>query len=143
MSRTGSHELAERVEEAVGIVVLEGSLRVEWVHLRPGGEAFTTDVSLNLVDEAGLVLAIIRDISALKQAETALRQANQKLNLLASITRHDMMNRLTALGGYVELTQEMTNDPDFLRELDNIKKLQADQEKLKQQTEEPAAGGAS
>jgi PAS domain S-box-containing protein len=94
----------------------KGSLRVEWVHLRPGGEAFTTDVSLNLVDEAGLVLVIIRDISDLKQAEAALRQANQKLNLLASITRHDMMNRLTALGGYVELTQEMTSDPD-LREI--------------------------
>jgi len=93
-----------------------GSLRIEWVHLRPGGEEFTSDVSLNLAEEAGLFLVIIRDISGLKQAEAALRQANQKLNLLASITRHDMMNRLTALGGYVELSQEMTSDPD-LREI--------------------------
>lgn len=93
-----------------------GSLRVEWVHRRPSGEEFTTDASLNLVEEPGLFLVIIRDISDRKQAETALRQANQKLNLLASVTRHDMMNRLTALGGYVELTQEMTSDPD-LREI--------------------------
>jgi PAS domain S-box-containing protein len=96
----------------------KGSLRVEWVHLRPGGEEFTTDVSLNRLDneDPHLLLAIVRDISDRKQAEAALRQANQKLNLLASITRHDMMNRLTALGGYVELSQEMTSDPD-LREI--------------------------
>jgi PAS domain S-box-containing protein len=96
----------------------KGSLRVEWVHLRPAGEEFTADVSLNRVQgpDGPLLLVIIRDISDRKQAEEALRQANRKLNLLTSITRHDMMNRLTALGGYVELSQEMTDDPD-LREI--------------------------
>ena len=107
---------SELMREHLTAAQEKGSLRVEWVHLRPGGEEFTTDVSLNLVEDAGLFLVIIRDISDRKQAEAALRQANQKLNLLASITRHDMMNRLTALGGYVELSQEMTSDPD-LREI--------------------------
>ena len=107
---------AELMRHHLETALETGSLRVEWVHLRPGGEEFTTDVSLNRVEEAGLFLAIIRDISDRKQAEEALRQANRKLNLLASITRHDMMNRLTALGGYVELSREMTSDPD-LREI--------------------------
>ncbi|MDD1657174.1 MAG: PAS domain S-box protein [Methanomicrobiales archaeon] len=109
---------ADLLQEHLKAAAEKGSLRVEWVHLRPGGEEFTTDVSLSRVQgpNGPLLLAIIRDISDRKQAEEALRQANRKLNLLASITRHDMMNRLTALGGYVELSRDMTSDPD-LREI--------------------------
>ncbi len=32
----------------------------------------------------------------------ALTRANEKLNLLSSITRHDILNQLTALSGYLE-----------------------------------------
>jgi PAS domain S-box-containing protein len=41
----------------------------------------------------------------------ALSQANKKLNLLQSITRHDILNQLTALGAYLELMKESINDP--------------------------------
>jgi PAS domain S-box-containing protein len=36
----------------------------------------------------------------------ALTRANEKLNLLSSITRHDILNQLTALSGYLELMGE-------------------------------------
>jgi PAS domain S-box-containing protein len=106
---------ADLMREYLRTALETGSLRVEWVHLRTGGEEFTTDVSLSRVQgpEGPLLLAIVRDITEQKRAEEALRQANRKLNLLASITRHDMTNRLTALGGYVELAREMTADPDL------------------------------
>jgi light-regulated signal transduction histidine kinase (bacteriophytochrome) len=32
--------------------------------------------------------------------------ANQKLNLLSSVTRHDILNKLTAVLGYLELARE-------------------------------------
>ena len=35
----------------------------------------------------------------------ALTRANEKLNLLSSITRHDILNQLTALSGYLELME--------------------------------------
>jgi len=54
------------------------------------------------------VIAIIEDISDQKNAERALLQANRKLNLLSSITRHDILNQLLALKGYLELA----GDPD-------------------------------
>jgi len=41
----------------------------------------------------------------------ALTQANRKLNLLSSITRHDILNKLTGLKGYVELMKMDFSDP--------------------------------
>ncbi len=42
----------------------------------------------------------------LRRSEDALRTANEKLNLLSNITRHDILNQITALKGYIELMQE-------------------------------------
>jgi signal transduction histidine kinase len=42
--------------------------------------------------------------------ETALREANKKLNLLSSITRHDIRNQLLSLTAYLELSKETLGD---------------------------------
>jgi len=44
----------------------------------------------------------------------ALAQANKKLNILSSITRHDILNKITALLAYIELSAELTKDPSLL-----------------------------
>jgi PAS domain S-box-containing protein len=41
--------------------------------------------------------------SELNRYALALAQANKKLNLLSNITRHDILNKLTGLQGYLEL----------------------------------------
>ena len=48
-------------------------------------------------------LLILRNITERKRAEMALDEANKKLNLLASITRHDILNQITALNCYLDL----------------------------------------
>jgi len=50
----------------------------------------------------------------LESSQKAFETANRKLNLLSSITRHDIRNQLMALLGYVELSREKTTDPDIL-----------------------------
>jgi signal transduction histidine kinase len=50
--------------------------------------------------------AAARDITERKQVEQALQLANKKLNLMAEITRHDIRNKLTVLGGYLSLLKE-------------------------------------
>jgi len=50
------------------------------------------------------------DITERKKVEEALRLANRKLNLLTSITRHDISNQLTVLQGYCELLEESEKD---------------------------------
>ena len=48
-----------------------------------------------------------------KMMETALGNANNKLQLMASITRHDLLNLLNSLQGYLELaTMDRYDKPD-------------------------------
>ncbi|OPX70725.1 MAG: putative diguanylate cyclase [Methanoregulaceae archaeon PtaB.Bin108] len=50
------------------------------------------------------------DIHARNLAEEALRQANDKLNLLASITRHDIKNQIFTLRAYLDFSKESRGD---------------------------------
>jgi signal transduction histidine kinase len=47
---------------------------------------------------------VAHDVTDRKHAEVALKLAHRKLNLLSSITRHDILNQLTVLDGYLELS---------------------------------------
>ena len=53
----------------------------------------------------------IQDLSRTKQNEDALTLSNRKLNILFGITRHDILNKLSALSGYNELLQNQMVDP--------------------------------
>ncbi len=48
----------------------------------------------------------------LKTAQEAYRRANAKLNLLNSVTRHDVLNQLTVLNGYLSLVETEITTPD-------------------------------
>jgi signal transduction histidine kinase len=52
-----------------------------------------------------------RNITKRKLAEDALHMINQKLLLLSGITRHDILNQLTALGLCLNLVTEENTDP--------------------------------
>jgi len=60
------------------------------------------------------IVGIIRDITERKKTELALQQALKKLNMLSSITRHDILNQLMGLRLYLELTKEREDDPELL-----------------------------
>ena len=66
---------------------------------------------------------VIRDISEQKLAQTALAEANRKLGLLNSITRHDIRNQLTALIGFVEVASRKRTDPAITEYLDKIQAI--------------------
>jgi len=48
---------------------------------------------------------IISDISERKKAESALSEANRKLNILSSISRHDILNQLSAAEMYIDIME--------------------------------------
>ena len=56
-------------------------------------------------------LETLEDITEQKTAEHTLKEVNKKLNLLAGITRHDILNQLTALIGYTEILRDEVKDP--------------------------------
>ena len=56
-----------------------------------------------------------------RRYEDAVQQAGKKLDLLARITRHDILNQLAVLYGYLELANERTKDRDILPLLDKAR----------------------
>jgi signal transduction histidine kinase len=61
------------------------------------------------------------DIAERKKVEASLATANQKLNLLSQITRHDISNRVFALLGDIDLAKEYAKD---VRLKDALEKLE-------------------
>ncbi len=62
-----------------------------------------------IFDEHGVVTeyqSVGRDITEMKHADEAILEANNKLNLLSSITRHDILNQLTVLMMLEEFLKE-------------------------------------
>ena len=80
----------------------------------PGGERWTDTLLVPLRgrnNEITGVMGITRDITQRKKTEEALAVTNRKLNLLSSITRHDILNQLMALRTYLELSLDYSTDP--------------------------------
>ncbi|WFN33781.1 PAS domain S-box protein [Methanogenium sp. S4BF] len=69
--------------------------------------------------ENGVVVGIqgvFLDITDLKMMDAALKKANKKLNILSSITRHDILNQITSMNLYLELIEGDAADSEKLRE---------------------------
>jgi len=54
--------------------------------------------------------AVGRDITAQKNAESALVQAHRNLGVMNTITRHDILNQLTAVFNFLELARQSNYD---------------------------------
>jgi signal transduction histidine kinase len=78
-------------------------------------------------DETGRPLrmtGITQDITEIRQYQEALKEANRKLNLLSSVTRHDILNQITGLSGYTHLLGEMLpEDPAMQKYIDRVMEL--------------------
>jgi PAS domain S-box-containing protein len=74
------------------------------------GTAFWVSLTVRLrTDDHGEYAGtegIIRDISKRKKAEEALKSALKKLNMLSSITRHDILNQIMGLRAFLEISKE-------------------------------------
>ena len=82
-----------------------------WAHL--SAQTVTLD------GEEEIILAV-NDLTDRKTAE-ALKAANKKLGILSGITRHDLLNKFTAISAYLELMENI-DDEDKLVQL--IRKLE-------------------
>ncbi|HWQ68167.1 MAG TPA: PAS domain S-box protein [Methanospirillum sp.] len=63
------------------------------------------------------VVGVTRDISLRRQGEERLRSANRQLNLLTSITRHDILNKISVIYTYLEVAEMKFSDPELLEYL--------------------------
>ncbi|QLH74332.1 MAG: PAS domain-containing protein [Methanomassiliicoccales archaeon] len=85
-----------------------------------GDEHFEVEVSPILDQRNSLVgrMVLIRDITLRKVFEKDAKMTHEKLDLLNSITRHDIKNQLVILDGRINLARSKVSDPEVLRHLD-------------------------
>jgi PAS domain S-box-containing protein len=76
-----------------------------------------------VTDKPSHIANVSLDITERKRAEEALILAGKKLNLLNSITRHDINNQLSAMLVYLDLAQEMSDNPTIKEFLDKLKRV--------------------
>ncbi|MHB8164683.1 MAG: PAS domain-containing sensor histidine kinase, partial [Methanoregula sp.] len=60
---------------------------------------------------------------SISRSKNALKIANRKLNLLSGITRHDVLNQLMALSGYVDLSGRCSQDAQFQQLLEKEQRI--------------------
>jgi PAS domain S-box-containing protein len=75
--------------------------------------AWATKAIFNAKGKLDEFLVVGMDITDRRQGESALQQINAKLNLVSSIARHDILNRLTVIYGIISLLQEKITDPTY------------------------------
>jgi signal transduction histidine kinase len=114
-------EIAQAIRKDASIAGREIRLR-----RKDGSEIWVSAQAWNLKDSKNpLIEGFILDVtenrvleqemqyhdSEMNRYALALAQVNKKLNLLSSITRHDILNKLTGLQGYLELMKQEYPDP--------------------------------
>jgi PAS domain S-box-containing protein len=98
-------------QEAFTQLKTNGYIRYEDLPLETNtGRSIAVEFVSNvyLVGDKKIIQCNIRDITARKRTEEALALANKKLNLLSSITRHDIVNKLNVLEAYFELSRSQS-----------------------------------
>jgi len=76
-----------------------------------------------IFDKNGILVeyqSVGRDITDRKRADEALYRANRQLKILTSITRHDILNKVLVLLGYIQLIKNKSADPAVIRFLEHL-----------------------
>jgi signal transduction histidine kinase len=95
-----------------------------WEEIR-GERKYLSVIAARIYDNYGQVAGVIesiRDITSHKMAEEALLMANKKLNLLSSVTRHDINNKIMICQGHLYLLEEAGLSSEDLESLSAIKR---------------------
>ncbi len=81
-------------------------------------------VSISVVLDPGagteFAVVMIEDVTERRLYAEALRRANAKLNVLNTMTRHDISNQLTSAIGYLSLVRELNENSSLISGLDHV-----------------------
>jgi PAS domain S-box-containing protein len=78
------------------------------------GEIRNLDLIIGIISGTNQYVASMEDITDTILSRKILELVNKKINLLSSITRHDILNQLMVLKGYLSLSTTMVENPVLL-----------------------------
>jgi PAS domain S-box-containing protein len=96
------------------------------IHTISGSERWVWEQGLGVFSSKGDLLAIegfITDITDRKNAEEIIKKANKQVALLTSITRHDIINQINSLQGYISILKKRNTDPKNTDVLTKVKEI--------------------
>ncbi|PKL60062.1 MAG: hypothetical protein CVV33_04635 [Methanomicrobiales archaeon HGW-Methanomicrobiales-4] len=115
------HIVAEEVENAIHTTDPDFLSQQEHRIIRGDGEIRYVTVRLRVTKDAqGRTIkthGVNQDITTRRKSEEAIRKANRQLNLLTSITRHDILNNISVVYAYLDLAKQKVEDPELLEYL--------------------------
>ncbi len=105
-----------RFDTLLGTITPESPVGSITIRIQTNGESrrWLSWVIRGIFSDSGSVAeyqAVGRDVTWQKQMEDSLAQTNRKLNLLSSITRHDVLNQIIILKGFLQLGRRARGDP--------------------------------
>ncbi|MFC6862621.1 PAS domain S-box protein [Halomicroarcula sp. GCM10025817] len=104
----------EAAAEVVATIQETGSWEGELQAVRQDGTTFTAYCSASYVendaDEPIALMSSFVDITERKKQERKLRQANEELEMLNHVVRHDIRNDMAVILGWAELLEEHVDD---------------------------------
>jgi len=105
----------EKVRSALG----EGPQTFEWMSRRTNGELFWSEVVLKSARIGGRprVLAVVRDVSARREAEQQLRISLQEKEILLREVHHRVKNNLQVISSLLDLQAGTARNPEVLEVL--------------------------
>lgn len=121
---TGKH-LSDLIPEGDIATVLDAVARVactqhsELFEYELDGKTF--DIKI-FPSESGVMVISIKEMTEMKKLSDSLRVANEKLQILSQITRHDILNYIMAADEYLHFIKEDTLDGTSLRYLKEVSK---------------------
>jgi len=95
---------------------------------RDGHDMVVEIRSFPVTDSGGKVTGfrgVARDITEQKKAEESLRRANRQLTLLGSVSRHDSLNKITVLLGYLRVASKSSPGPETKEILEKMEAVVA------------------
>jgi len=97
----------------------------EFLFIQKSGEVLDVECTWSLLMGKGGsfvgIIGTLRDISERKRENESIRLVNDKLHLMNTITRHDILNKLTTIFMNLDLALDTCDDRDLKRLLSNQK----------------------
>jgi PAS domain S-box-containing protein len=104
----------QKYERECRVNLHRGTANHEFQFIRFDGYVRTGFLTITPIPDTEKMVVSLLDITNKTREEDALQRANTKLNSFNYITRHEILNHLTVVKGYIELSREGIYDPPFL-----------------------------